>query len=269
MRTIFILGGSSDIGRGLANRYLSQGHRVIISYNKGRKAIDAHPGLTATANFAHIVEVNLSDDESLSRLQERYHREGDWWKWDQFISCVGTLDPIEPFLTGDAFAWRKSVDINAIGQLDVLNSLWPFHKPNPGVAFMAGGGTNGPMTNYSAYCASKIFLIKMAELLADENTDLNIFVLGPGYVKTKIHEQTLAAGERAGANLKKTQDFLATEGTSIKQIYDCLEWCFSNPQVSRGRNLDVRDAWDSGAVVLGHEDDGKLRISRDRGRDCA
>ena len=51
---------------------------------------------------------------------------------------------------------------------------------------MAGGGTNNPFTNYSAYCVSKIALIKMCELIDDEYKNLNVFIIGPGLLKPKL-----------------------------------------------------------------------------------
>jgi len=47
-------------------------------------------------------------------------------------------------------------------------------------------------------------------------------VVGPGMVKTKGHQDTLEAGERAGHNFVKVKEFLETgEGTSMKKIFDC------------------------------------------------
>ena len=42
----------------------------------------------------------------------------------------------------------------------------------------------------------------MCELLDDEIKNLNIFILGPGFTKTKTHFETLKAGKLAGKILK-------------------------------------------------------------------
>ncbi len=162
------------------------------------------------------------------------------------------MEPIGPFFEIDFDQWQRSITINALGQLRVLHGLYPLRRRNGnnGAMFFAGGGTNNPFTNYSAYTASKIFLIKMAELLDDEASDLNIFVVGPGFVRTRIHDETLRAADRAGHNLKRTQDFLKTEGTGFDTIFDCIEWCFSqNREITGGRNFStVHDPWrDAGA----------------------
>ena len=51
----------------------------------------------------------------------------------------------------------------------------------------------------------------MCELLDDENKDLNVFIVGPGWVKTKIHNQVLDNPQGAGGSYQKVQDFLNNE----------------------------------------------------------
>jgi 3-oxoacyl-[acyl-carrier protein] reductase len=67
----------------------------------------------------------------------------------------------------------------------------------------SGGGAASPFPNYSAYATSKIALVRYTENialeLAAENIDINC--IAPGFVITRLHQQTLAAGsEAAGAS---------------------------------------------------------------------
>ena len=98
----------------------------------------------------------------------------------------------------------------------------------------------------------KIILIKMCELLDDEIPTLKTFILGPGYVRTKIHEETLRAGDSAGENRQKTLDFLETEGTSMDDIFDCIQWCVDQDrEIIGGRNVSVvHDPWRNGGKEL-------------------
>ena len=137
------------------------------------------------------------------------------------------------------------------------------------VVFFAGGGTNNPFTNYSAYCVSKILLIKMCELLDDENTDLNVFIVGPGWVRTKIHDQTLDNPKGAGNSYERTLEFLESEGsgTSYEDIYDCINWCIAKGRdVAGGRNFSVvYDTWRQGGEQLAEQlrgDSDKFKLRR-------
>ena len=64
----------------------------------------------------------------------------------------------------------------------------------------------------------------------------SFFIIGPGIVRTKIHQQTLDASARSGANYRKVVDFLQSDnpGTSHDEIYACLQWCLASGQ-SGGR----------------------------------
>ena len=87
----------------------------------------------------------------------------------------------------------------------------------------------------------------MTELLHSECLDLQVSIIGTGWVNTKIHKQTLNAGEAAGSNLDKTLQFIENsknELGSLESITECVEWCLSAPRDAGGRNFSlVHDNW--------------------------
>jgi NAD(P)-dependent dehydrogenase (short-subunit alcohol dehydrogenase family) len=246
-RTIFILGASSDIGRDLMERYLSAGAEVIGTHRRPG-ALDAYRGNPR----AHVLPFDLAGEGASGRIVEYLQARN--LRWDLFVAANGTMEPIGPFLEIDGAAWQDSIATNAMAPCRLVQALYPLRKAGQvnSVAFFAGGGTNGPFANYSAYCLSKILLIKMCELLDDEVPDLKAFILGPGYLRTKIHEETLRAAERAGGNLEKTLKFLEGDGTPMEDIHACLEWCVAQDRAAiGGRNLSVvHDPWRNGGAAL-------------------
>jgi hypothetical protein len=74
-------------------------------------------------------------------------------------------------------------------------------------------------------------------------------ILGPGWVKTKIHKATLEAGEEfAGPNYERTiYKLTSDECTPIEEVMDCCEWLVNQPrEVISGRNFSaVFDRWGS------------------------
>lgn len=246
-RTVFILSASSDIGHALMARYLDRGATVVGTYRRdgGLDAFRDRPG-------AHLLPLDLTQPDSFAGIAH-YMKEHEL-AWDLFIASNGTMEPIGPFLGLDGGAWQASIDSNALAPCRLLQALYPLRQGGRvnDVAFFAGGGTNNPFRNYSAYCLSKILLIKMCELLDDEAEDLKAFILGPGYVRTKIHDETLRAAEKAGDNLDKTRNFMATDGTSMDDIFACLEWCVGQARaVVGGRNFSVvHDPWRNGGEML-------------------
>jgi 3-oxoacyl-[acyl-carrier protein] reductase len=71
---------------------------------------------------------------------------------------------------------------------------------NAKIVNFSGGGAATPFPNYSAYAAGKIAVVRLTENLAEEFKPLGISVnaVAPGFVVTRLHDQTLRAGEKAG-----------------------------------------------------------------------
>jgi hypothetical protein len=89
-------------------------------------------------------------------------------------------------------------------------------------------------------------------LLDDENAGGNFFIVGPGFMNTRIHAETLRAGDAAGAGLEKTRAFLESEGTSHDELFACVQWCMTQGRsVAGGRNFSaVHDPWRAGGAML-------------------
>lgn len=256
-KRVFILSISSDIGRALALEYVNNGYEVIGTFRQKESVID----LLSLKDKIHLLFCDTSFSLSIELMINGFRTISK--PWDIFISCVGTMEPIGPFFSQDFDAWEKSVIVNSTAQLRVLRELWPYRRKKQlcHAAFFAGGGTNNPLPNYSAYAASKVFLIKMCELLDSENPDLNVFIVGPGFLPTKIHRSH---------NL----DFLSLrkDNASFRDIYDCINWCVvSGKGVVGGRNISVvHDPWRNGGEVLLKqlkEDPNKFKLRRFRNKE--
>ncbi len=257
-----IISISSDIGLSMAERWLAAGAEVVGTYRTINHGLER-----LSALGAHLIHCDLADRASIAlaipAISDAIQQ------WDVFVSAPGLTEPIGPFATGDFAAWDTSINVNFTAQLHLLHGLLPCRNPaalhGPCALFFAGGGTNGAPINYSAYTASKIALIKACELLDAELSDTRFVIVGPGWVKTKIHDQTLAAGSLAGANLERTQEKLRSgDFTPMQDVLDCCDWLISMPKnVISGRNFSVAfDRWgedDLEKALVADNDMYKLR----------
>jgi NAD(P)-dependent dehydrogenase (short-subunit alcohol dehydrogenase family) len=265
MEDVLIVSVSSDIGEQLALHFLQRGCRVFGTYRKAAPA-----SLAAQRRFAGL-KCDVARPESAAMLSGFLHEQRVRWRC--FISCVGQLSPVGLFFAQDFETWARSVETNSVGQLRALHAAHPYRQTGQicHVVFFAGGGTNNPFRHYSPYCLGKIALIKMCELLDDECPDLNVFIVGTGWVRTKIHEQTLAAGGRAGENYLKTKTFIEQDepGTSHAEIAAMIQWGVDQGRaVAGGRNFSiVHDAWRNGGADLAaalRADRQKFKLRRHR-----
>lgn len=246
-RTIFIAGISSDIGQELAIRYRAEGHDVWGSY-RHRKSLNR---IDVTSQmFPCDYACRESVDGMFHELRDR------GFTWDILISAVGTEEPIGPFFSVDFDAWQENVQVNALSQLRLLHGLYGMKRQGDPckVIFFAGAGTNDAAIRYSGYSLSKILLIKMAEILDAECPDLHLYVIGPGIVRTKIHQQTLNNPRDSGPNFEKVTRFLSSDdpGVSHDEIHACIDWCIeTGGETMSGRNLSlVHDPWKGGGTRL-------------------
>ena len=194
-----ILSATSDIGIELVKNFKSKNIEVFGTYNKTRPNLEILP----RENWFNFQVKDFSSENYKSWLSKIC-------PWDIFISCVGTLKPIGNFEENNPKEWVEGVNQNSSYQVASLMTAMPYRNKEKisSAIFFAGGGTNSATTAYSSYTIGKISLIKSVELLNHELNDLKVSILGPGWVKTKIHNQILFAEDKAGENFQKTLEIL-------------------------------------------------------------
>lgn len=260
----FIAAISSDIGQVMAQIYRARGWHVVGTYRDAA----AVTGFTDDDGI-ELLACDLASLEQIDAVAR--HLQQKAIGWDLFVSAVGMLAPIGPFFSLDRQEWLHSVTANGAAQLALLHAIFPFRRAAPlaRAAFLVGGALNRGFPNYSAYSLGKLGLVKFCELIHEECPDLHAVALGTGWVATKIHRQTLAAGALAGGNLERTEQFLAASesGTSVSDVVACLDWCFAQDRaVTGGRNFSVvHDPWRQGGAELAQalrHDDAKFKLRR-------
>ncbi|MCH8096416.1 MAG: SDR family oxidoreductase [Proteobacteria bacterium] len=243
MSTRLIISISSDIGTAAGRRWLARGWSVAGTY---RTPSSATAELAETG--ATLVPCDLTDIPSVKKACTDLVRAAP--VWDVLMICPATMEPIAPFLECDFDEWERSVSVNLTQQMRFAHALLPMRRRGTEqlsiVILFAGPGTNNAPRNYSAEIVSKIGQIKMCELLDAEVSDARFVIVGPGWADTKIHAETLRAGEKAGSNYQRTlQKLNSDECTPMSQILDFLDWAIAQPRdVVSGRNFSVvNDIW--------------------------
>lgn len=242
-RYAIIISASSDIGAAICNRWQSKGWHVYGTYRTKSPAV-----VELDNRGVKLVHCDLSDVTSIrdacSQLRALCPQ------WDVLVMCPGTQDPVGVFSECSFDKWEESLRVNFSSQMRIIHELLPIRHTGaviePVVLLFTGGGTNDAPPNYSAYIVSKIALIKMCELLDAEMPDTRFAIIGPGWVKTKIHESTLRAGTRAGANYQRTIEKLASnQCTPVDTVLDCCDWVVNaSRRFVSGRNFSVMfDEW--------------------------
>lgn len=135
-------------------------------------------------------------------------------RWDLLILAGGRITPIGRFFDCDPEEFKRSIENNGIAPLQHLYRAWNSRKPGAKVVFFGGPNLSKPTPTYTAYRAGKALLASLVDTLNVEYPDNKFVYFNPGVVNTKIHQQTLAAGDRA-ANIERVRAIVSGEEPSV------------------------------------------------------
>ena len=227
---VVVLGGTSDIGEQLIKSFLLKNYEVFATCRTYKD----------NENLAENVDWLKQDISSTDRSSFK-----NWLKkignWDIFISCIGSQEPIGLINNVNPLEWAEGINVNSTYQMTALIDALPFKAKGKdcSVIFFAGGGTNSATPHYSAQTLGKILLIKFVELIDAEIEELKICILGPGWVKTKIHNATLNAKKESGDNYERTIRMLNSEKLNpISKVVEDINKLLAMPKyLISGRNF--------------------------------
>ena len=222
-------GGSLGIGLEVSRELAASGARVIVAA-RGAQAIEAATGALAGSGHEGLV-LDVSDSGS-------WEKAGAWVDGggglDGLVTAAGVLGPIGALDEVPASELADAIAINLLGTMFALRFSLPRLRASGGraVTFSGGGGTS-PLPRYDAYAASKAAVVRLTENLA-ASEDVEINSVAPGFVATRMHEQTLQAGPHAAGQgyYDRTRTELAGGGFPAAAAAELV--CFLLSEQARG-----------------------------------
>ena len=237
-----IISGSSDIGNSIINNLANNENEIIYTYNSKK-----------IKNLKKVKGYKL-DISSRNNIKE-FAKNDELKNWDCLVILPATQNPIGLFVESNGDEWAESVDLNFTNQMFIIRELIPKRSKKDkvkSIILWAGPGTNNAPKYYSAYIISKVAQIKMTELLDEEFNDIKFSIIGPGWVKTKIHEQTLKAKKLSRENYQVTIERIKKNKFNLmKDVVGCFNKIISlDKKTVGGRNFSVEfDQWKSNKFV--------------------
>ena len=196
-RTIFITGGASGIGLGMAETLVKQGHHVIVADINESAAQEAAAVLASkfgsiNDGSASAVAVDVCDAAQIAALPEALGK----LTVDVLINNAGIqhVSNLEDF---PADKWKQLINIMLVGPALTTQALLPAMKAQNFGRIINVGSIHSLVASpfKSAYVAAKHGLLGLAKTVALETGDYDITIntLCPAYVKTPLVEQQIAA----------------------------------------------------------------------------
>jgi uncharacterized oxidoreductase len=194
--TVLITGGTSGIGRALAEAFHRRGNQVIIAGRRQallNEITAAHPGMRG---MRLDVEDSRAVDVFARRVQDQFP------ELNVLINNAGISRPEDLTAhTVDVFVARSIVQTNIVGVLHLTAALLPTLKQQPastiitttsGLAFL-------PLAKFPAYSASKAFLHSWLQSLRVQlrKTSVEVLELVAPYVQTELTGRSQATDPNA------------------------------------------------------------------------
>lgn len=234
---IIILGISSDIGNYLAKEFVNEDFDVVGTYN------NANNVKKLSKKNIKLIKININNLSKNAINNLKFNSKN----WDIVISCFGSIKPLGKYFENSVKDIKKNFDINFFSNIELIKNIMSERKKKSHIFFFSGSGSNGPSNELSAYCLSKLLLIKSAELISEEYPDINCTTIGPGFINTKIHNELLTKKNKFNKAYKKYLFLKNKKNNKLKDlqnIFDLIKTCIKNPKFSRGRNFSSKyDNW--------------------------
>lgn len=194
--TVLITGGTSGIGRALAEALHDRGNRVIVTGRRQAlldEIASARPGLVG-------LQLNVDDPASLSRLSIQVR---DRFPDLNVLFANAGISHSEDIASDGWTADNAQaiVETNILGVLRITAALLPLIKDKPHETLLATSSALAfvPRADFPTYCASKAFLHSWLQSLRHQlrHIPVEVLELSPPYVQTELTGAQQAQDARA------------------------------------------------------------------------
>jgi dehydrogenase/reductase SDR family member 7B len=218
-KVVIITGGSSGIGRALAEEFGKNGSKVFIT---GRNLTDLHLTVADLKNKgidAHGFQADVSmEDDNRKMAEEVVKRFG---RIDILINNAG-ISMRALFNEVDLDVVKKVMDINFYGVLYATKHCLPEILKNKGsvVGISSIAGYRG-LPGRTGYSASKFALNGFLEVLRTEMLKKEVHVLTacPGFTSSNIRKRSLTKDGSSQGDSPRDEDSMMSADECAQHIY--------------------------------------------------
>jgi NAD(P)-dependent dehydrogenase (short-subunit alcohol dehydrogenase family) len=187
-KVVVITGGNSGIGKGIAERFINEGAKVVIFGRDAEKLVQARK---AICEDILAVQGDVTNSQDLNNLYTQTQQH--FGKIDCLVANAGVAERIHvDDITEEAFDYM--VDVNYRGLYFSIKYALNQMAEKSSIILIGSCAAHLTMKRHSVYSSTKAAVIKLAKNLAYDLADKLIRVnsISPGYIKTPIFNSVLA-----------------------------------------------------------------------------
>lgn len=250
-RLVFITGGASGIGLGMARAFAAEGAHIALADNREHALLAAVRALRAEGASVSAAPFDVRDDTQWRTALD--DAEAQFGPLAVLCSNAGVAGSRLALEKTEPAAWQWTFDVNVNGALLAIRNGVPrmrAHGLAGHIVLTSSMGAFLVRPENGVYSASKAAIVALAEALRGElfGSALGVSVLCPGLVSTGliegnaeqgpsgvelgVHEPELEEAMRIALN----PDLIGR--AVVRGIYDQRFWLFTHPDLKQ-----ALDAW--------------------------
>lgn len=178
-----MLGGSSGIGKAIAERFANEGWLVTIASSDWEKAKRAKEDLNGVGHKAFQLDIrNEHHLEAFTTFIEE-----EFSGFDVLINSIGISESL-PVLDSDFMRWNNALQVMLYGTVKSCRSLVPMMGDGARIIHITSIHHNRVETGSSAYGMAKAAITQFTRSLALELASRNILAntIAPGFINTPM-----------------------------------------------------------------------------------
>ena len=187
---ILVLGASSGIGKEISKILVNKYGAKVIGVGRSVEKLEILKH-ELKGKFMYL-QTDLSVDKAFVNLSTYFTIHS--LKIDGVINACGMLPKFEKFTfkTDDV---RKVFNTNFFSMVNAFSYFTPFIKKskNPFFINVSSSAALCPFSNVAAYSASKAAMLNFCESVANENKDIRILTVLPGFTRTDVMRNQTAS----------------------------------------------------------------------------
>ena len=245
-KNIILTGASGGIGKSIARQCDAQGANLFLISRSHDQLKDLHNSLHNMGGKSAFYVTDVSDEnavretirEIISKCSNQIH---------VLINNAGVQYPIGPFSGNSLREWKKNININLFGTINMTHTVLPVMMQNNygKIINLSGGGSTGPRINFSAYSTAKTAIVRFTENIALELRENNIYInaVSPGAINTSMLNEIINSGKLAGDELTKAIERGKSGGDNPQFIMDLVSFLASEKSDGISGKL-ISAVWD-------------------------
>jgi len=181
---ICVTGGSSGLGRAIAERFAAPGVDVFLNYHANDEAArEAAEAVQARGARVHVVKADVGTEEGIAELMGTVR--GEVARLDQLVHCAAKA-VTGPLLEIDPRTLADSIAVNGLALVSLVREALPVLGEGSSVFFLTSRGARVVVPNYGALGTAKALAEHTVRYLAVELAPRGIRVnsVSPGAVDT-------------------------------------------------------------------------------------